>query len=154
MTNTRHFPARADAPIVCDMTTAEDTADQRLAEYSRLFERALVRRHRDDDGVIFAFRADAGIREAVEDLARREAICCPFLDYGVETVGGEVTYTITNPLDGDSRASVDAALDVIYSLPEHSATDMAGLLGRLADRGLEVVTPRPARHELRGPAAT
>ena len=27
MTNSTHFPARLDAPIVCDMSTAEDTPD-------------------------------------------------------------------------------------------------------------------------------
>ena len=70
------------------MSTATDTPDERLAAYRRLFERALLRRERRDDGVVFAFRADAA--EAVEDLARREAACCPFLDYRVETVGGEV----------------------------------------------------------------
>ena len=136
------------------MTTAEDTADERLAEYSRLFERALLRRQRDHDSVLFAFRSDAGTRETLEDLARREAICCPFLEYRVDTVDDEVTYAIANPLDGDSRESVDAALDVIYALPEHARTDMDGLLERLADRGLQVVTPEPARHEVRGPAVT
>ena len=28
MTNSTHFPARPDAPIVCDMSTAEDTPDE------------------------------------------------------------------------------------------------------------------------------
>jgi hypothetical protein len=110
MTHALHFPARPDAPIACDMSTAEDTADERLAEYARLFERALVRRARDEDGVVLVFRADDGIRETVEELARRESICCPFLEYRVETAGGEVTYTITGPLAG---------------------TDMDGLLERL-----------------------
>jgi hypothetical protein len=128
-TTSRHFPARADTPVVCDMTTAEDTADERLAEYGRLFARALVRRERDADSVRFVVRADPGIYETVEDLARREALCCPFMEYRVETAGELVTYTITNPLSGAERASVDAALDVIYELPEHAATDMNGVVG-------------------------
>ena len=46
MTATLHLPARAGAPIACDMSTAPDTPDQRLAEYRELFVRALVRRER------------------------------------------------------------------------------------------------------------
>jgi hypothetical protein len=122
MTDTRHFPARPDAPIVCDMTTAEDTVEERLAEYAALFRRALLRRERDPGGVHFVFRAGAGVRDKVEDLARREALCCPFLAYRVETAGGEVTYSILNPLTGDDRAAVDAELDVIHALPEHAGT--------------------------------
>ena len=148
MTDSTHFPPSTDGPIVCDMTTAEDTADERLAEYSRLFERALVGRDRGADSVRFVFRADAGVREQVDDLARREALCCPFIDYRVETIGDEVTYTITNPLTGAEGGSIDGALDVIYALPEHAATDMWGLLERLADRGLEVRTPGPDQYEL------
>jgi hypothetical protein len=129
-----HFPASTDGPIVCDMTTAEDTPDERLAEYRRLFERALVHRDRDADSVRFVFRADAGVREAVEDLARREALCCPFMEYRVET-GDEVTYTIANPLTGAEGESIDAALDVVYALP-----DTDGLLERLAERGFEIQT--------------
>jgi hypothetical protein len=120
--------------IVCDMTTAEDTAEERLAEYGRLFEWALVRRERNAEGVQFSFRADQGVREHVEDLARRERLCCPFLEYRVETAGGEVTYTITNPLSGEQRATVDAALDVVYELPEHAGTDIDGQLERLGVR--------------------
>ena len=85
MTDVLHLPARPGAPIACDMSTASDTPDERLSEYTRLFERALVRCERPDDAVVFTFRADPGLREQVEDLAGREAACCPFLDYRVET---------------------------------------------------------------------
>ena len=49
--------------------------------------------HAREHGV--AFRADA--REQVEDLARREHACCPFLDYRVEATGDEVVWTIGVP---------------------------------------------------------
>jgi hypothetical protein len=103
-----------------------------------MFSQALVRSERDAGGVRFVFRADAGVLETVEDLARREALCCPFLDYRVEADGGDVTYAITNPRTGTERASVDAALDLVHALPEHAVTDMDGLLERLADRGLRI----------------
>jgi hypothetical protein len=108
MTNPLHLPARPDAPIACDMSTASDTPDERLAEYRELFSRALVRRERGEHRVVVAFRADDGVREQVDSLARREADCCPFADYRVETVGDEVVYAITT--------SVDEMLDEFYEL--------------------------------------
>jgi hypothetical protein len=120
MNDVLHLPARADAPIACDMSTASDTPDERLAEYSRLFERALVRRDRGEHRVVFAFRAAPGTREQVEDLARREAACCPFLEYRVETAADEVIYTITNPSTGLERAEADVTLDAFYALADHA----------------------------------
>ena len=75
MTISLHLPARPDAAIACDMSTAADTPDERLQAYARLFEHALVRRERRATDAVFAFRADAGTREAVEELlaARRPA---------------------------------------------------------------------------------
>jgi len=132
MTDPLHIPARPDAPIACDMSTAEDTPDERLAEYARLFERALVRREHDDHGVVFAFRAESGLRERLDALARRESACCPFLEYRVETAGDEVMWTITDPLARAERANVDVMLDVLYALPDHAGSDMEGLRGSTA----------------------
>ena len=130
MTNVLHIPAQPDAPIACDMSTAPDTPDERLAEYARLFERALVHRERRADGVVLRFRAAPGTRMAVEELARREAACCPFLDYRVETAGGEVVWTTANVTTGGARGSVDAILDAFYALPDHPGPDLPGYLGR------------------------
>jgi hypothetical protein len=99
MTTTLHISAQPDAPIACDMSTAADTPDERRTEYAHLFERALARRERRAGDLVLAFHADPGIRETVEDLARREAACCPFLGYRVETVGSEVIWTITGPVE-------------------------------------------------------
>ena len=139
MTDVLHIPAQLDAPVACDLSTAEDTAEERLADYQRQFERALLRRERREDGVVFAFRAGGGTREALHDLARREAACCPFLVYRVEAIGNEVIWTTSYPLTGDERASVDAFLDALYALPDHTGSDIDGFLGRLADAGVEVV---------------
>jgi hypothetical protein len=153
MTTVLHIPAQSGVPIACDMSTAADTPDERLGEYGRLFERTLVRRERREDGVAFSFRADGRTREAVEDLARREAACCPFLDYRVETVGDEVIWTISNPVSGDAHASVDVILDAVHALPDHSGSDFEGLLGRLADRGVDVIEAGDERFEWSGSAA-
>jgi hypothetical protein len=133
MTNALHIPARTDAPIACDMSTAEDTPDERLAEYSRLCERALLRRERRAAAGAFAFRADRGTRETVEVLARREAACCPFLEYRVETAGDEVIYEVIWPVTSPARpAGVDAILDAFYALPDNAGSEMEGLLGGYA----------------------
>jgi hypothetical protein len=95
------------------MRTATDTPEERLAEYRRLFARALIRRERRADSVVLWFHA--GAREPVEDLARREAACCPFLDYRVEAAGDEVVWTIANPGRG---AGAEATLDAFHALPE------------------------------------
>ena len=131
MTDVLHIPAQLDAPIACDLSTAEDTAEERLADYQRQFQRALLRRERHEDSVVFAFRAAGGTREALRDLARREAACCPFLDYRVETTGDEIVYTVTNPRF--DRAGAEATLDAFHALPDDS--DFAGLLDQLAARG-------------------
>ena len=111
MTTVLHLPARAGAPIACDMSTARDTPDQRLAEYRALLQRSLLRRERSEDHVVLVLTA--GAREQVEDLARREAACCPFLDYRVETAGDEVVFTITSP----ERALAGEILDAFSALP-------------------------------------
>jgi hypothetical protein len=150
MTNVLHLQARSAAPIACDLSTADDTPDERLREYGRLFERGLLRRERRADAVVFHFRADPGTREALEDLARREAACCPFLDYRIETVGDEVIWTTTNTIAGEGRASVDVFLDVFHDLPDHAGSDLAGLFGRLVERDVHVIEAGSERFELRG----
>lgn len=148
MTTVLHIPAQLDVPIVCDMSAVSDTPDERLAEWARLFERSLLLRERRAGALMFAFSAQPGTRETVEELARREAACCPFLDYRVETIGDEVIWTVTNPIAGDQRASVDTMLDAIHDLPDHAGSDMDGLLGRLAERDVHIVEAGGGRLEL------
>jgi hypothetical protein len=120
MTTILHIPARPGVPIACDMSTAQDTPEERFAEYARLFERSLTGRERRDDGVVLTFSGDA--RAAVEDLVHREAACCPFVDYRVDVTGDAVVWTTTNPRTGDDRAGVDTILTALYELPEHACT--------------------------------
>ena len=63
------------------------------------------------------FRARAGAREQIEDLARCEPVCCPFLEYDVETTNDEVIFTVTNPSTGMERAGADVTLDAFDVLP-------------------------------------
>jgi hypothetical protein len=122
MTTLLHLSARPDAPVACDMTSASDTPGRRLAEYGRLFERALLARERRDGAVLLRLRGDSDTRAAVLDLAGREAACCPFLDYRVETAGDDVIWTIA----GDGRPEVDAILDAFHALPGSGADKLLG----------------------------
>jgi hypothetical protein len=118
MSGLLHIPARANAPIACDMSTAADSPEQRLADYGRLFADALIRRARHAGAVVFVFRSDPQISKTIEDLVRREAACCPFLDYGIETTGAEIVWTITNPATGEDRAGVEVILAAFHALPD------------------------------------
>jgi hypothetical protein len=129
------------------MSTARDTPEQRLAEYRELFERALLARERRDDAVVLTFSADA--RDQVEDLARREHACCPFVDYRVDAVGDEVVWTTTNTMQGDHRDAVAVMLDAFHDLPDHAGSDLDGYLDRLAERGVEVVRTDAEHFEFR-----
>ena len=133
MTDIFHFPARADAPIACDMSTATDTPEERLHEYRRLFEHAFVRRERLPDSVVLAFRDEPEVRNWVEDLARREAACCPFVDYRVEAAGDEVIWTTTK-VTGDQRAAVHVMLDAFHDLLDHAGSDPAAYFDSSAVR--------------------
>ena len=132
MTTVLNLPARPEAPIACDMSTAQDTPDERLAEYRRLFERALTSRERSEDAVVLTFHGD--VRDAVEDLAHREAACCPFLDYRVEVIGDRVVWTTTNLRSGDDRRDVDVILAALYELPDHTGSGLEGYFQRLEVR--------------------
>jgi hypothetical protein len=140
MTDVLHIPGQLDAPVACDLSTAEDTAEERLADYQRQFERSLLRRERREDGVVFAFRAEGGTREALHDLARREAACCPFLDYRIETLVVQITSSPSalSPRERVARASRNTSMPA-YALADHTGSDIDGFLGRLADAGVEVV---------------
>jgi hypothetical protein len=129
------------------MSAARDTPEQRLSEYNELFGRALVGRERRADGVVLTFRAEA--REQVEDLARREHACCPFVDYRVEKVGDEVIWTVSNTIHGDQRAAVDVMLDAMFTLSNHAGSGLESYLDRLAERGVDVVRQDAEHFELR-----
>lgn len=124
------------APLICDMTTASDTPQERMAEYCRLFEHALAGRERTSDAAILRFTARAGVEAWVRDLADREAVCCPFFNYTVTEHDGQVSYKIA----GDDDPIVQAILDEFYRLPERIGDGLTGLLQRLHDTGLVVHT--------------
>ena len=100
-------------PVVCDLTGAPDTADERLAEYARLFDRAYISREHTADGVRWRLRADSGVEEWARDLAAREMACCPFMTLTVVRVGQEILWDASTFDDPAARA----ALELFHELP-------------------------------------
>src|SRR5689334_5461689 len=128
-------------PIVCDMTNARDTAEERMAEYGRLFAQSLAGRERSEEAVRLRFRADDGVEAWVRDLAAREKACCQFYDFAVSAADGEVCWDI-RLVDGVAAddAVARALLDEFYEAPDTVARGVAVMKERLADRGFPVTT--------------
>lgn len=135
----------ASTPIVCDMTTATDTDEERLAEYRRLFTQSLVGRERTNEGIRFRFRADPGVEEWVRDLAAREKACCAFYAFTVTADGDEVRWDCAVPDNDIARA----VLEEFYTLPDTLDEGLDGITKRLAQHGL-VITSGAVRTVLPG----
>ena len=129
-------PAADATPIACDMTDAPDTAEERMAEYGRLFAQHLAGRERTAEGIRFRLRAGDGVDAWVRHLSAREKACCPFFDFAVATVGGEVHWDIT-VIDDDTARAV---LEEFYHVPENVAGGVKGLEDRLTGRGFAITT--------------
>jgi hypothetical protein len=135
----------ASTPIVCDMTDAPDTSQERLAEYQRLFTQALIGRERTPDGIRFRFRAEHGIEAWVRDLAAREKACCAFFAFTITTKGDEVLWDAAVTDNGIARA----ILDEFYVLPDTVVESLDGLRERFAQQGLDLnSTPAGTVHHL------
>src|SRR4051812_30758971 len=100
--------------IVCDMTGAADTTDERLAEYGRLFATALAGRERTGGGIRFRFRADPGVEDWVRDLAAREQACCAFFTFTISADEHEVRWDASVP-DEDAARRI---LELFFLLPD------------------------------------
>jgi hypothetical protein len=126
---------RPDAPIACDMRSAPDTLAERLAEYRRLFEHALIGRESTATATTFRFAARPGVREWVCDLAKREAACCAFLSYEIDDRGEEIVWTTAGGLGASEIATIMEFLDV----PESVAGSSDAIAKRLEDQGFHVI---------------
>jgi hypothetical protein len=128
--------AGVDVPVVaCDMSTAPDTPDERIAEYVRLFGQHLISRERTTDGIRFRLRAEEGVEAWVRDLAAREKACCPFADFAVATVDNEVVWDATVIDDDLARAVLDEFYRVAGTEEDFESMDR-----RLTGLGFTVTT--------------
>ena len=122
-------------PIVCDMTNAPDTSDERVADYQRLFHSpAYLGRRRTPDGVRFCFRSEPGLAAEILDLAQREKACCAFFDFAVDDGGDTITWdssVIDDPL-------AHQILDEYYQLPDTATGGAADVFDRFTHQGLTI----------------
>ena len=81
MTTLLSITAHPDASVACDMTGAEDTLADRLAEYRRLFDHALLGRTSTDTATTFRLADRPGVQDWVLDLSapRGRLLPVPFL---------------------------------------------------------------------------
>lgn len=130
----------ADTPIVCDVSTAPDTAGERMAEYGRLFAAHLIDRERLSNGTVrFRFRAADGVEAWIRDLAAREKACCAFFAFNVTTVGGEVHWDAA-VADSDTAR---ALLAEFYRLPVTVGEDLQVVADRHRAHGLQFINGEP-----------
>ena len=85
-----------------------DERAERGRELRELARRALARRDREEGAVVLTYRAAPEVEGALRDLIRREAECCPFLDFELAPVDGELALRVSAPAGGE------AMLDLIY----------------------------------------
>jgi hypothetical protein len=140
MTKLLSIAPQPDAPIACDMSSARDTLAERLAEYRRLFEYALISRESTETATTFRFAARPGLREWVCDLAKREAACCSFLAYEIDQEGEEIVWSTSRGLGAPEMAILDELLEGSGAVPGGSDA----IAQRLEDQGVreEAVQPR------------
>lgn len=137
MTNLLTITAHPNAPVVCDMTSAEDTIVDRIAEYRRLFEHALLGQESTLTATTFRFADRPGVRAWVLDLVRREAACCPFLSYEVDLEDDQIVWTTSG-----LGASEMAVLDEFMSGPSQPEGDSATIAHRIEKQGgVPVIVP-------------
>jgi hypothetical protein len=149
MTKLLSIASRPDAPIACDMSSASDNLEERLAEYRRLFEHALTGRESTATATTFRFAARPGVREWVCNLAKREAACCPFLSYEIDEDGEEIVWTTAGGLGASDMAILDEYLDG----PKSVADSSDAIAQRLEDQGLHVIGPNGRRGAVRRPSS-
>jgi hypothetical protein len=122
------------------LTGAADTAEERIAEYRRLFCEHLVAKTYVDGVVRFRFRADDGVERWVRDLMAREQQCCAFFDFNVSAEHGVVVWDAAVGDDDAARAM----LDEWSRLPETVNGGVGVVRDRLTSGGLTLVEPGPS----------
>ena len=91
----------------CTMPTAERPL--RLAELDALFAASVRSVTRSGVDVRLELEGDSGLRERVQDLARREVACCSFFTFVVEGGSDRVVLSVSVP--AERREILDALAD-------------------------------------------
>jgi hypothetical protein len=99
--------ARNEAPIACSLGSA-DMSDRAL-EFGALGDRLLAVT-RDEGRLTLSFTPGASMESQLLDLARKEAVCCPFLDLRVVAVDDVLKLELAGP------SEAGPVLDAIQSM--------------------------------------
>jgi len=111
-----------DEALVCDLSAARDSVEERLAAYREVFA-ALLGRELRDRQLRFRFRAEHVDVALLGDLVERERACCPFLHSSLRTVGSEVWWDCRV----DSAEAVPF-LQALHDLPDPATSPAEGIL--------------------------
>jgi MerR family copper efflux transcriptional regulator len=86
---------RESIPLACSLS-AGDQAGRRL-EFGAILDRGLLARERTARGIRLRFRASPGLQQDLVELTNREKECCPFFDFRIESLEGEIVLEVGAP---------------------------------------------------------
>jgi hypothetical protein len=92
--------------LACSLSPDEQA--ERGRELHELARRALAARDREQSAVMLTYRAAPEVEGALRDLIRREAECCPFLDFEMVPGERELSLRVSGP------AGAEEMLNLIY----------------------------------------
>jgi hypothetical protein len=92
--------------LACSLSPNERA--ERGRELRELARQALAGRDREPSAIVLTYRAAPEVEEALRDLIRREAECCPFLDFELVPGERELSLRVSAP------AGAEEMLDLIY----------------------------------------
>jgi MerR family transcriptional regulator, copper efflux regulator len=87
---------RQEIPIACSLSAEDQT--QRAGEFAAVAAK-VTGRESTADGVRLRFPSEPGFAERLADLTAREKECCPFFDFRITTIDGEVVLDVGAPPD-------------------------------------------------------
>lgn len=95
------YTVLADAPEVppCSCSLPEAEKDERALEIRAVFEPLVLERERTASGASILLADRDGLEAELRDLIAREQVCCAFLDFSLERVGGAWRLEITGPAE-------------------------------------------------------
>ena len=121
-------------PIVCDMTNALDTLDERMNEYRTVFAQ-ITARERTDNGIRFRFPYEAELDARIRRLAALDKECCAFFEFDITRHENEIRWNASVVEDPIARQ----ILDEYYELPITASEPPLDLYGRFSAAGMTVV---------------
>ena len=92
--------------LACSLS--QDEQAERGRQLRELARRALAAREREQSAVVLTYRPAPEVEEALRDLIRREAECCPFLDFELVPDERELSLRVSAP------PGAEGMLDLIY----------------------------------------